>query len=142
MKYVYTAVFSPEPSKTNKELLSVRFPDLQDYTSGTCGDNLQDAIYMAKDLLCMCLYQMERDGKPIPIATPPQDIRTADGEFISVLDVDTDFYRRFNANKAVRKTLTIPSWLNAEAEKAHVNFSSVLQSALKEHLKIAEPVGK
>ncbi|MCL2141127.1 MAG: type II toxin-antitoxin system HicB family antitoxin [Dehalococcoidia bacterium] len=142
MKYVYIAVFTPEPSKTNKNLLSVRFPDLLDYTSGTCGDNLQDAIYMAKDLLCMCLYQMERDGNTVPTATSPQDIKIADGEFISAIDVDTEFYRRLNANKAVRKTLTIPSWLNTEAEKAHVNFSSVLQSALKEHLKVAEPVGK
>ena len=137
MKYVYAAVFEPEPSKEVKGniLYNVSFPDLDCFT---CGESLNDAIYMARDALCLHLYHMEQDRLPIPAATPPQDIKTIDGTFITAIDVDTEYYKRFYDNKSVRKSLTIPAWLNTEAEKSKVNFSSVLQDALKERLQLAE----
>ena len=130
MKYAYTAVFTPE----EKGMFSVNFPDLKGcFTSG--GD-ISDAVYMAQDVLCLTLYDLEQDQKPIPKASDPRKIQIADGEFTSVIAVDTEFYRQFYENKSIKKTLTIPTWLNERAERANINFSGVLQEALKERLHI------
>lgn len=132
MKYAYTAVFTPEENG----LYSVNFPDLQGcYTSG---DDLTDAVYMAQDVLCLTLYDMEQDGKSIPKASKPQDLKLAKNQFTSVVAVDTETYRRFYETKSVKKTLTIPMWLNERAERENINFSGVLQDALKVHLHIQE----
>ena len=132
MKYTYTAVFTPEENG----LFSVNFPDLQGcYTSG---DDMSDAVYMAHDVLNLTLFDLEQDKKPIPNASKPQDIMITGDQFTSVVAVDTDTYRRFYENKSVKKTLTIPMWLNERAEQANVNFSGVLQSALKELLHVQE----
>ena len=133
MKYVYTAVFNPEPDDDNA--LNVSFPDLPGCF--TCGDGLDDAIKMAGDVLCLCLYGMEQEGKQIPAATSPQNIATEPGEFITAIAVDTDDYKRYYENKAIKKTLTIPMWLNQKAEDANINFSQTLQKALKEELKLS-----
>ena len=128
MKYAFAAVFSPEENGA----FSVNFPDLQGcYTSG---DNITDSVYMAQDALCLALYDMEQNNKPIPSASNPRDIEIKSDEFTSIIAVDTETYRRFYENKSVKKTLTIPMWLNERAEQANVNFSGVLQSALKEIL--------
>ena len=132
MKYTYTAVFTPEENG----LFSVNFPDLQGcYTSG---DDISDAVYMAQDVLNLTLYDLEQDNKPIPKASKPQDIKTTGEQFTSVIAVDTDTYRRYYENKSVKKTLTIPMWLNERAEMANVNFSGVLQDALKTLLQVRD----
>jgi len=130
MKYAYTAVFTPEESG----LYSINFPDLQGcYTSG---DDMADAIYMAQDVLNLTLYDLEQDNKPLPKASQPQDIKIGKKQFTSIIVVDTEAYRRIYENKSVKKTLTIPAWLNDKAEKEGINFSHVLQSALKEKLRV------
>ena len=130
MKYVYTAIFNPEGSAYN-----VHFPDLPGCC--TCGDSLEDAIDMAKDALCLTLYHYEQEGSSIPPATHPGKIQ-ADGEdFATAISVDTDDYRRFYENKLIKKTLNIPSWLNAKAEMANINFSQILQKALKAELNLS-----
>lgn len=132
MKYSYTAVFTPE----RNGLYSVEFPDLQGcYTSG---DNVEDAIYMAHDVLNLTLYDLEQDKKPIPKSRMPKEIEITGDQFTSVIAVDTDTYRRFYENRSVKKTLTIPMWLNEKAELANVNFSQLLQKALKAELQISE----
>ena len=132
MKYAYTAVFTPEKNG----LFSVNFPDLQGcYTSG---DNMADAVYMAQDVLNLTLYDLEQDNKPIPEASKPHGIKVTGEQFTSVIAVDTETYRRFYENKSVKKTLTIPMWLNEQAERANVNFSQTLQKALKSELHIQE----
>ena len=132
MKYVYTAVFSPDENG----ILGVYFPDLPGcYTSG---DDMPDAIYMAQDALCLFLYDMEQDGKAIPPATAPSKIKVTGDDFTTAISVDTEFYRRFYSKKLIKKTLNIPMWLNEQAERANVNFSGILQEALKEHLHISE----
>ncbi len=132
MKYAYTAVFTPEENG----MYSVNFPDLQGcYTSG---DDITDAIYMAQDVLCLSLYDLEQDKKPIPKASSPQDVVVTDEQFISVVAVDTEAYRRYYENKSVKKTLTLPMWLNERAERANINFSGTLQEALKARLHIQE----
>jgi len=132
MKYAYTAVFTPE----EKGAYSVRFPDLPGCY--TCGDDMSDTVYMAQDALCLWLYDMEQDKKNIPGASSPRDIIITGDEFTSVIAVDTETYRRFYENKSVKKTLTIPMWLNERAEQANVNFSGILQSALKDYLHITQ----
>ena len=132
MKYAYTAVFTPEKNG----LYSVNFPDLQ----GCCttGDDIADAVYMAQDILCLSLYDLEQDNMPIPKASNPRDIEITGEQFKSVVAVDTETYRRFYESKAIKKTLTIPMWLNEQAERANVNFSQTLQKALKSELHIQD----
>jgi predicted RNase H-like HicB family nuclease len=129
MKYIYTAIFSPEGESYN-----VHFPDLPGCV--TCGDSLGEAIDMAQDVLCLWLYHREQDGKTIPAATRSNKIKTDDDDFITAISVNTDDYRRFYENKLVKKTLNIPSWLNAKAEAANINFSKTLQQALKDVLQM------
>ncbi|MCL1808675.1 MAG: type II toxin-antitoxin system HicB family antitoxin [Clostridiales bacterium] len=132
MKYAYTAIISPEENGS----FSVRFPDLPGcYTSG---DDMPDAVHMAQDALCLWLYDMEQDKKSIPCAAKQHDIHTESNEFTSVVAVDTETYRRYYENKSVKKTLTIPMWLNEQAERANINFSQTLQRAIKTELRISE----
>lgn len=97
MKYIYTAIFYPDPSENNKNLLGVRFPDLPGCV--TCGDNLPDALDMAQDVLCLCLYHLEEENQDVPDPTPPQNIKVEGDSFISVISVDTNDYRGFTPTK-------------------------------------------
>lgn len=126
MKYVYPAIFEPENGK-----YYVSVPDLSG--CNTTGDNLQDAIEMARDAIEMWLCIAEDRKEEIP--EPTKDLKTSKG-FVSLIDVDTTVYRKANDNRAVKKTLSIPSWLNNEAEKQGINFSQILQEALKVKLNI------
>ena len=128
-KYVYPAIFTPEP-----EGYSINFPDLEScYTSAP---TLEEGMEMAADVLCLTLYGLEEEGKPIPAASDLRAVKTAGEEFVSLVRCDTIEYRRFYDSKAVKKTLTIPAWLNTMAERNGVNFSMVLQTALKHELNI------
>jgi len=131
MKYAYAAVFTPEEGGFN-----VNFPDIQGCY--TCGDDAADAIYMARDVLSMALCELEDGRKPIPPASKQRDIPVTDDQFTSIVTADTDTYRRFCRERAVKKTLTLPGWLNERAERANINFSGILQEALKERLHIQE----
>lgn len=131
-KYLFPAVFTPESNGS----YSVNFPDIEGcYTQG---NNLKEAYEMAEDVLCLCLYDMEETNKPIPSPSNPKDIVKDDNSFVAIIGVDTLEYRMFYDNKAVKKTLTIPQWLNTMAEREGVNFSYVLQSALKRQLGITD----
>ena len=131
MKYTYTAVFTPEEGGFN-----VNFPDIPGCY--TCGDDVADALHMAQDVLNMALCDLEADKKPIPPASKQRDIQVTDEQFMSVVSADTEAYRQFCTERAIKKTLTIPGWLNERAEHANINFSSVLQEALKLRLNIQE----
>lgn len=128
-KYLYPAVFTKEDVG-----YSVNFPDLKNcFTSGS---TLEEAMDMANDVLCLTLYDMEQDGQAIPTASAVNSITHDENEFVSLVVCDTIAYRRFFDNKAVKKTLSIPSWLNDMAERAGINFSGTLQDALKAKLNI------
>lgn len=129
MKYIYPAVFSKDG-----DFYVVNFPDLD--SCYTQGESLQEAFEMASDVLCLMLYSMEEDGIEIPGPSDIRDIKTSGDEFVSLISCDTIEYRQFFDNKAVKKTLTIPSWLNKMSEQNGINFSAVLQRALKEELHI------
>lgn len=128
MKYAYYAIISP----LINEKYDVIIPDLPGCR--TCGTDLADAIFMAGDAAAMWLWDAESKAEVIPAPTLPPTV--AAPQFCSYIVADTDEYRRKYDNRAVKKTLSIPSWLNAQAEQAGVNFSQVLQDALKEKLAI------
>ena len=127
-KYVYPAVFTEEGKG-----FSVIFRDLEGCY--TCGDTLEEALYMAEDVLAFTLYHYEKEGKDIPAPSEKYDLGKND--FVNYIRCDTEEYHRRNNNKAVKKTLSIPEWLNEKAVAAGLNFSQVLQEALKEKLDIA-----
>ena len=123
-KYAYPAIFTPEEDGG----FSVVFPDLEGCF--TCGDDMADALFMAEDALALVLYGYESDGREIPAPSKMEDFKLNDGEFVNSVACDTMEYRKRFNNKAVKKTLTIPEWLNETAMAMNINFSQVLQDAL------------
>ncbi len=130
MKYVYPAIFTSLPSGE----YDIRVPDLPGCI--TFGKDLADAIEMAEDAIAMWLCDAEDGQESIP--APSTKISAEPPSFINFVAADTNKYRRENDNRAVKKTLTIPNWLNSKAEKAGINFSQTLQNALKKQLDIFE----
>lgn len=127
-KYIYPAVFIPED-----EGYTVIFPDL--IGCQTQGDTLEEALDMAKDALSLYIFDKEEDKKEIPSASSPESLKPDTG-FISLVEFDMIEYRKKYDTKSVRKTLTIPHWLNIMAVEANVNFSNILQNALKRELNV------
>ena len=129
-KYCYPAVFTPDGDG-----YAVTFPDIEGCY--TCGDTLEEAMKMAEDVLNLTLTFKEDEGIPFGKPSDVRKIKTEEGEFVSLFMADTAVYRKKINNKSVKKTLTIPQWLNTAAEERGVNFSQVLQEALKKELQIA-----
>jgi len=130
MKNAYPIVLIPE-----EKGFTVYIPD---FDINTQGKDLPEAIEMARDAIGLMGIDMEDDKKELPTPTPTKDIKTNDGEFVSLVDVDFAEYRRKNEIKVVKKNCTLPSWLCYEAEKANINFSQALQAALKRELHITD----
>ena len=137
MLSTYPAVFMKEDDG-----YSAIFPDLN-YLA-TCGDDLNETIEMATDCLAGYLYTSKLDGEDI---NKPSDIKEIniskiakefeakeDDCFINLVSVDVEKYAKEHFCKSVKKTLTIPEWLNNEAIKKGINFSKTLQDALKNKL--------
>ncbi len=131
MKYVYPVVFR----EAEEGGYNVEVPDIPG--TFTCGDDMADAILMAEDVIAMMLADYEDENKQIPEPSKIADIKT-DG-IVSLVRADTDAWRKEVDNAAVRKNCTIPNWLNKKAEAAGVNFSQVLQDALKKLLSVSSP---
>lgn len=130
-KYSYPAVFTPEENGA----YSINFPDIEGCY--TCGDNLADGIMMAEDALAFTLYDdYEKENRPVPMPSTIDTIALETGEFINYIACDTLAYRKMHSNKAVKKTLSIPEWLNEAAENANINFSRALQDALMKQLNL------
>ncbi len=129
MKYVYPAVFYPE----NNNTYSVVIPDLNDLA--TQGETLVDAIDMAADACGLYIYTSMKDGEKLPQASDINSVNLdEDNAFATLISVDMTEYAKKHNEKSIKKTLTIPAWLNTEAVAAGVNFSAVLQEALQEKL--------
>jgi len=121
MKYTYQAII-----EKGKDGYSVKFNDVEG--AYTCGKDLQEAVENAEDVLCMMLYEREVDSLPIPEKKSYENPKNG---FVADISCDTMEYREYYQNTPVKKTLTIPKWLNTEAKKRNINFSEVLQEALK-----------
>ncbi|MBP2655403.1 MAG: hypothetical protein H6Q73_2972 [Firmicutes bacterium] len=128
-RYVYPAIFHYA-----EDGISVEFPDLPGCL--TCGDTTEEALSMAKEALELHIYGMEKDNDEIPFPSELTNIQLETNERIVFIEVFMIPVRDEQENKAVKKTLTIPKWLNDVAERENVNFSQVLQSGLKQHLGI------
>lgn len=124
MKLTYPAIFYP--SEDGGYTVSV--PDLPGCT--TEGDTLAEAVEMAIDAASGWVLDELEDGNTPPHASPMDAIQPDAGGFTSLLVLDMDTYAEKYGDKAVRKNLTIPAWLNTFAEQNHINFSKVLQEAL------------
>jgi len=127
MKYAYPALFTPL-----EDGYDVHVPDL--HGCRTCGDTLVEAIEMAEDAASQWLWDAENEKDHIPQAS--ERLACEAPQFVTYVKADTDAFRKMVDSRAIKKTLTIPAWLNEKAEEAHVNFSGLLQKALKEHLRI------
>ncbi|MEN6462663.1 MAG: type II toxin-antitoxin system HicB family antitoxin [Syntrophomonas sp.] len=127
MKYVYPAIFTKEGENYN-----VTIPDLPGCF--TFGNNIANAIEMARDAISMWLVDAENKSETIPSPSSFESIKYESNSFVNLIDIDSDQYRSENDNRAIKKTLSIPNWLNIKAEKAGVNFSQTLQRALKQQL--------
>lgn len=127
-RYIFPAVFEPGEIKG----YTVWFPDLPGCI--TEGDSMEEALHMAKEVLELFLYNMEEDEELIPQPTLPEKVNVPDIGFISIIEVWMPVVRDEMENKSIKKTLTIPKWLNDIGEKNKVNFSKILQAALKDYL--------
>jgi predicted RNase H-like HicB family nuclease len=127
MRYVYPAVFTKE-----RKGYSINFPDL--LGCYTCGDDLSDGIKMAEDVLAFTLYDLEKVSADIPSPSDIGDLAVGKNEFTTLIACDTVRYQKINNNKAVKKTLTIPQWMDELATERGLNFSKVLQDALEEKI--------
>lgn len=110
----------------------VTFPDFPECM--TQGDDMQQAYEMAADALGLAIIGREEEKIDLPVPSQPQKIAISAGEYCVVVEFDLLVYRKRNCSKAVKKTLTIPAWLNEEAIALDINFSQVLQEALMQKI--------
>jgi predicted RNase H-like HicB family nuclease len=132
MKYAYPAVFTVED-----EQILVDVPDLPGLH--TFGENWAEALSMTQDAIEMWLWDAENSGDSIPVASNLAALTAtyaAKNQFVNMVSADTDEYRRQTDTRAVKKTLSIPAWLNYQAEKANAPFSQILQQGLKKYLDV------
>lgn len=128
-KHFYPAIFTKEDNG-----YSVRFPDLEGCF--TEGDTLEEAYNMAVDAVGLYLEGDTVGAFNFPQTKELGDIKAAENETVVLIEFDEMEYLKKHSNKAIKKTLSIPQWLNTMAEQNNINFSQVLQSALKERLNI------
>lgn len=126
MKLIYPAVFKPFSDQSGGYV--VEFPDLPGCV--TEGKDLEQAIEMGIDAASGWILGELEDGEQIPPASNYSDITAEKGCMLNMLLLDIDSYEEKYGEKAVRKNLTIPAWLNTFAEKNNINFSKILQDSL------------
>lgn len=129
-KVTYFAVMEPAAAGS----YGVYFPDLPGCTS--IGDDFEHASRMAEEALGLHLWSMEKDGDVIPAPTHPPFEDTPVGAVIAAVTIFPDIVKNEMDNRATKTNVTIPAWLKEMAEKEHINFSQVLQTALKERLRV------
>ena len=140
MLSMYPAIFYKEQDGT----YAVVFPDLNHLS--TCGDDMNEAMSMAIDCLAGYLFTEKLDGRAWPESTPLEkvDVHAEDDEdddyaevFANLVSVDVEAYARKHFSRAVKKTLSIPQWMNDMAVRRKINFSRVLQNALSRELGVS-----
>ncbi|MDR2360026.1 MAG: type II toxin-antitoxin system HicB family antitoxin [Oscillospiraceae bacterium] len=129
MKTAYPVVFS--------EIAEGYLASVPDFDIDTHGSDIAAAIAMARDAIGVIGIDMQDDGKPLPAPSDPASVKREHGEIVSLVDIDFAEYRRKNDLRTIRRNVSLPTWLNAEAERAGLNVSAVLRSALKSELGIS-----
>ena len=131
MKYIYTAVFTPNADNTK---VYARVPDLPGCI--TTGRDLQDAIEQISDAAAGWLVVAEDEGLTIPSAVPQGKIPHNAEDTLSLIRVDTISYRAMTDNRAVRKNVSLPAWMASLADKRGINCSQILQEGLRRRLEM------
>lgn len=116
-----------------KKFIVVYIPD---FNINTQGKDIPDAIEMARDAIGLIGIDMEDDGEKLPTPSLLSNIKAKENEIVTLVDIDFSEYRKKNETRVVRKNCTLPSWLCYAAEKSNINFSQILQEALKKELKL------
>lgn len=128
-KFLYPAKIIKNPDNS----YTIDLIDLVGCT--TEGENLVEALENAQEAIGLFLEDLNEND--YPTATIPfNHIKLNKNEFITLIEFDIDEYRKKYDSKAIKKTLTIPNWLNTKAEEKELNFSQILQAALKKELSI------
>ncbi len=126
-RYFYPAIFTYEEGQE----IAITFPDFEVATSG---ENDDDALLSARECLGITIYGLEEDNETIPEPSALSSIEVNKNECAVLIDVFMPSIRMANVNKSVNRTVTLPAWLNSAALENNLNFSQVLQDALKERL--------
>jgi len=125
--YIFPAIFD-----FADDGISIEFPDLPGCLP--CAHDADEAIKNAKEAMALHLFSMEKDGDEIPRPTPVTELHPEQNQAILLVEAFMPIYRNAIENRAIKKTLTIPKWLNDLAESENINFSQLLQDALKRNL--------
>lgn len=133
MKLIYPVIFTQ-----TEDVVLVEVPDMEILTEGK---DIPDAIDMARDAIGIKSISLKEGGIELPVSTSIENVDMSKAEFagegqsfISIVDIDYDEYKRRQDNKMVRRNVTLPNWLNLEAEKEGINVSGLLQEALAQRL--------
>ena len=129
-KLFYPALFH----KSEEGGFWISFPDFPECF--TEGDDMKQAYEMTVEALCLALVNRKEEKEEIPDPSDLDKIQNEDGTIV-IVEFDMLEYQRKHNSKAVKKTLSIPEWLNEEAVSMGVNFSQVLQEALMSKLNIS-----
>ncbi len=131
MKLAYPVILSK-----GKDHVIVYIPD---FDINTQGEDYADALEMARDAIGLMGIDMEDEKEPLPTPSELESVKPdSKNDIVSLVDVDFSEYRRQQDMRTVRRNVTLPSWLNFEAEKSGVNVSAILQRALKQELHITD----
>lgn len=130
MKTLYPAIFTT----SEDGFYLVSFPDVPGCF--TDGKTLEEAFSNAADVVNLMLWDLEETKAVIPPASDPAKLALPENSFVTLIPVDTLEYRKKHDNRSVKKTLTIPAWLNAAAISHNINFSQILQNALIKELRL------
>lgn len=130
VKIYYPAVFQKEETG-----YSVWAPDIEGCVSQ--GESISEAMENISDAIGLMLEALADHDMDIPAPSSPEKIKTEENQFVSVIPFDPAEYDEKYSGKAVKKTLTIPNWLNTMAERSNVNFSALLQKALIEEFHLS-----
>ena len=124
MKYIYPAIFTEE-----KDGVLVDFPDLPNcYTDGA---NLEEAFENAEDALALALWHLEEERADIPVPSAPAALTVPKRASVALVRADTLPVRQMNDMRTVRKNVTLPSWMDTLARERNINFSKLLQNAIR-----------
>ncbi len=128
-RYIYPAII-----ERTKENYCLYFPDLPGCVAS--GDTVEKVVELAQEAAQEYLWELEHDGDDIPAATPTASLSPSEGDMLCIIDVNMFPIRARMDNRAVKKTLTIPWYLNELAEARRLNFSHILREALQAKLSI------
>ena len=128
--YFYPAIFHND----EKGGYWISFPDFPECM--TQGETMEEAYEMAVEAMGLSIDDRLRNEESLPEVSAPVDYILQEGDFSCLIEFDLVQYRKKHNTKSVKKTLSIPEWLNEAAMEYDINFSQVLQEALMKKMGI------